>query len=58
MWGRNNPFGDTPEASAMHANIPGSELVLFEECGHWPQHEHAAAYNELSLGFLAKHPAS
>lgn len=58
VWGRNNPFGDTPEASAMHANIPGSELVLLDECGHWPQHEHAATYNELSLTFLAKHPVS
>jgi 2-hydroxy-6-oxonona-2,4-dienedioate hydrolase len=58
VWGRNNPFGDTPEATAMHDNIPGSELVLFDNCGHWPQHEHAAEYNELSLAFLAKHPAA
>lgn len=56
VWGRNNPFGETPEASAMHANIPGSELVLFDECGHWPQHEKAEEYNPLSLEFLAKHP--
>jgi 2-hydroxy-6-oxonona-2,4-dienedioate hydrolase len=55
VWGRNNPFGEVPEASAMHDNIPGSELVLFDDCGHWPQHEKAAEYNELSLGFLAKH---
>jgi 2-hydroxy-6-oxonona-2,4-dienedioate hydrolase len=58
VWGRNNPFGDTPEATAMHDNIPGSELVLFDNCGHWPQHEHADEYNELSLAFLAKHPAA
>jgi 2-hydroxy-6-oxonona-2,4-dienedioate hydrolase len=56
VWGRNNPFGETPEANAMHDNIPGSELVLFDECGHWPQHEQAAEYNPLSLEFLAKHP--
>ena len=55
-WGRNNPFGEVPEASAMHDNIPGSELVLFDECGHWPQHEKAEEYNRLSLDFLAKHP--
>ena len=58
VWGRNNPFGDVPEASAMHEHIPGSELVLFDETGHWPQHEQAEKYNELSLDFLAKHPAS
>jgi len=58
VWGRNNPFGEVPEASAMHANIPGSELVLFDDCGHWPQHEQAEAYNRLSLDFLAKHPVA
>jgi len=58
VWGRNNPFGEVPEANAMHEAIAGSELVLFDECGHWPQHEQAARYNELSLDFLAKHPAS
>jgi 2-hydroxy-6-oxonona-2,4-dienedioate hydrolase len=56
VWGRNNPFGEVPEADAMHANIPGSELVLLDDCGHWPQHEQAERYNPLSLAFLAKHP--
>ena len=58
VWGRNNPFGEVPEATAMHEAVPSSELVLFDECGHWPQHEQAEQYNELSLEFLAKHPAS
>ena len=55
VWGRNNPFGEVPEANAMHENIRGSELVLFDDCGHWPQHEQAEKYNELSLGFLDRH---
>lgn len=54
VWGRNNPFGEVPEATAMHENIPGSELVLLDDCGHWPQHEQAARYNELSLDFIRK----
>ncbi|WP_340539292.1 alpha/beta fold hydrolase [Nocardioides sp. GXZ039] len=56
VWGRNNPFGQIPEATAMHDNIAGSELVLLDECGHWPQHEQAEQYNRISLDFLAKHP--
>jgi 2-hydroxy-6-oxonona-2,4-dienedioate hydrolase len=56
VWGKKNPFGEVPEADAMHANIPGSELVLFDDCGHWPQHEVAEEYNRTSLDFLAKHP--
>lgn len=55
VWGRNNPFGDIPEATAMHQNIPGAELVVYDECGHWPQHEKAEEYNELSLNFLARY---
>lgn len=56
VWGRNNPFGEVPEASAMHEAIPSSELVLFDDCGHWPQHERADQYNQVSMDFLAKHP--
>lgn len=56
VWGRNNPFGEVPEASAMHTHIQGSELVLLDECGHWPQHEKAEEYNRISLDFLARHP--
>ncbi len=53
VWGHQNPFGDVPEARAMHAEIPGSRLELFAECGHWPQHERHEIYNPLSLEFLA-----
>lgn len=53
VWGRQNPFGDVPEAHAMAEAIPGARLELFERCGHWPQHEHAERFNELSLAFLA-----
>lgn len=52
IWGNQNPFGDVPEASKMHADIPNSRLELFDECGHWPQHEQHERYNELAIGFL------
>jgi 2-hydroxy-6-oxonona-2,4-dienedioate hydrolase len=55
VWGRNNPFGDVPEAAAMQSHIKGSSLELFDACGHWPQHEHSERYNQLSLAFLAAH---
>jgi 2-hydroxy-6-oxonona-2,4-dienedioate hydrolase len=54
VWGRQNPFGEVPEAAAMHEAIPGSQLELFDHCGHWPQHEQADRYNQLSLAFLRK----
>jgi len=52
IWGHDNPFGDVPEAQAMHDAIAGSRLEMFAECGHWPQHEHAERYNPLSIAFL------
>jgi 2-hydroxy-6-oxonona-2,4-dienedioate hydrolase len=52
IWGRNNPFGDVPEATAMNAAITGSRLELFDTCGHWPQHEQAESYNAMSIAFL------
>lgn len=55
IWGRENPFGEVPEAHKMHENIAGSTLELFEKCGHWPQHEHPELYNPLAIEFLNKH---
>lgn len=52
IWGNENPFGDVPEARAMHADIPGSRLELYEKCGHWPQYEHPELYNPMSIAFL------
>lgn len=45
VWGHENPFGDVPEAKKMAEDIPGAQLQLYPECGHWPQHEQAALYN-------------
>ncbi|MEM8496685.1 MAG: alpha/beta hydrolase [Pseudomonadota bacterium] len=58
VWGRNNPFGEVPEAQKMHDDIPGSRLELFEECGHWPQHERADLYNPLAIAFLTENSGS
>ena len=52
VWGHQNPFGDVPEARALHEAVAGSRLELFPECGHWPQHERHDLYNPLSLEFL------
>lgn len=52
VWGNENPFGDIPEATAMHEAIPNSRLELIGQCGHWPQHEQAAWFNQLSIDFI------
>ena len=55
IWGNENPFGDVPEATKMHEDVPGSRLELFDHCGHWPQHEQADRYNPLAIAFLDEH---
>ena len=55
VWGSQNPFGDVPEARAMQENVRGSELRIFNNCGHWPQHEHADEFNSLSTDFISSH---
>ena len=54
VWGRQNPFGDSSEADALHASIPGSELLWIDNCGHWPQHEHAELFNSASISFIRR----
>jgi len=56
-WGRRNPMGDVSEAEGIHAAIPGSELEIFADCGHFPQLEHPARFNELAVGFLRANSA-
>lgn len=52
IWGRQNPFGEVPEAHKMHNDIKGSTLELYEKCGHWPQHERPELYNPMAIAFL------
>lgn len=54
VWGTNNPFGDVPEAKALHEAVRASILEIFPDCGHWPQYEQAERYNELSIQFLCR----
>lgn len=55
VWGNENPFGEVPEATAMHEAIAGSRLELMGQCGHWPQHEQAGLFNPLSIAFITEH---
>ena len=52
VWSRENPFGQLPEAELMRDAIPSARLEVFDECGHWPQYEHAERFNDLNIGFL------
>jgi 2-hydroxy-6-oxonona-2,4-dienedioate hydrolase len=55
VWGNENPFGEVPEATAMHEAIDGSRLELIGKCGHWPQHEQSEIFNPMSIEFISTH---
>lgn len=42
-------------AERMHRAIPGSALVVFEECAHTPIYEKVEEFNQKTLAFLKRH---
>ena len=42
-------------ADPLHEGIPGSELVVFEDCAHAPIYENIDDFNRRTLGFLQRH---
>ncbi len=55
LWGADDP-GATPErALGLLSAIPGAELHLLRQCGHWPQHDQPARTWHLADDFLRSH---
>jgi len=51
VWGSSDRFVPL-EAGMRLLAIPNSQLHVFNQCGHWAQWEHAAAFNRLVVDFL------
>jgi pimeloyl-ACP methyl ester carboxylesterase len=52
LWGADDP-GATPErALLLLAAIPGAELHLLRQCGHWPQYDQPARTFHLADDFI------
>jgi pimeloyl-ACP methyl ester carboxylesterase len=45
------PLSASQEAARL---IPNAEFTLLEGCGHWPQRDNPAAFNQLVTEFLSK----
>lgn len=52
IWGIQDRVMPVEGALRLAAGIPGSELHLFNQCGHWAQWEHADRFNSLVIDFL------
>ncbi len=54
IWGKQDGLLPVADAEIFNKGIAGSELVIFDQCGHVPQVEKAADFNKKVLEFLAK----
>jgi 4,5:9,10-diseco-3-hydroxy-5,9,17-trioxoandrosta-1(10),2-diene-4-oate hydrolase len=53
IWGQQDKV-NIPEGVASFSVVPNQDVVLFGNCGHWAQWEHADKFNELVLWFLQR----
>jgi pimeloyl-ACP methyl ester carboxylesterase len=54
LWGDNDPEIPLADGERLHAEIPGSRLIVFRQCGHLPHEEYPQAFTEIVTGFLRK----
>lgn len=53
VWGREDRVNPLEIGLQLLRDIPDARLLVFRECGHWAQIEHAAEFNRVALEFLA-----
>lgn len=55
VWTDHDPTSTVEEAQPIKDMIPGSELTVIEEAGHWPQWEKPEAFERTLIDFLKKY---
>jgi pimeloyl-ACP methyl ester carboxylesterase len=53
VWGRQDTVVPVSAAEAYHAAIPGSRLVVLEQCSHHPEIEQADEFVRVVEDFLS-----
>ncbi|HUP63940.1 MAG TPA: alpha/beta fold hydrolase, partial [Thermoanaerobaculia bacterium] len=54
MWGENDPFIPLRHAEEIHAEIPGSDLVVIARAGHVPMWDQPREFNAKLLEFTSR----
>ncbi|MBN9624463.1 MAG: alpha/beta hydrolase, partial [Actinobacteria bacterium] len=54
LWTEHDPTGPVEEGHLLHGWIPGSELIVMPEAGHWPQWERPEEFNRIHREFLLR----
>lgn len=54
VWGKQDGLLKLADGEQFKREIPGAELLVFDQCGHIPMIEKAPEFNKAVLAFLAK----
>jgi pimeloyl-ACP methyl ester carboxylesterase len=54
IWGKQDGLIKPADGEQFKREIAGSELIMFDQCGHVPMVEKAADFNKAVLAFLSK----
>jgi pimeloyl-ACP methyl ester carboxylesterase len=54
VWGENDQEIPLADGERLHAEIPGSRLIVFLNCGHSPHEEYPEAFTNLVIDFCRK----
>jgi pimeloyl-ACP methyl ester carboxylesterase len=54
VWGKQDGLLKLADGEQFKREIPGAELIVFDQCGHIPMIEKAPEFNKAVLAFLAK----
>jgi pimeloyl-ACP methyl ester carboxylesterase len=52
LWGENDREIPLSDGERLHAEIPGSRLIVFLECGHLPHEEYPEAFTNVVTDFV------
>lgn len=58
IWGREDGLLPLADGQRFQKEIPGAQLIIFDQCGHVPQVEKAAEFNAAVMKFLAEPTAA
>jgi pimeloyl-ACP methyl ester carboxylesterase len=52
LWGENDREIPLSDGERLHAEIPGSRLIVFLKCGHLPHEEYPEAFTDVVIEFV------
>lgn len=51
IWGKQDKFLSVAHAEVLRRLLPNVQIQIFDACGHLPQIEYAARFNQATLDF-------